>query len=220
MRPSTLVGMSGHMVQVLAFMLFFVAASETMARDRERRINLWGGQATIVRPEGVRMKQQRNRVVMTAEGTDVKVVIERGQIPSKYRGVDNKRIARQARDRLRRQGHEVQPPLVAGKTVRIAFSGTRTVRVNTPRGVERIEVPWEGRLKWLRQTNHRTYQSIITIPEPEKRNPAVRKLRRAAGSLSVPPMKRKPLDRVKDTTASLPLLGERVGSWVPGWKIW
>jgi hypothetical protein len=149
----------------------------------------------------------------------VEVVVERGQIPRKYRGVNTDKMAQQARFRLRRQGYKIESFAVAGKAVRIAFSGTRTVRVDAPRGATRIKVPWDGRLKWLRQTDHRTYQSIISVPEPEKGNPSVKKLLRAAGSLSVPAMRRKPWDMVKDTTASLPLLGERVGSWMPGWRI-
>jgi hypothetical protein len=221
-RASLQFSMPLRLAPLLGVCLLVMNTPADAAADRERRLNLWGGQASITLPEGVRVKRSKqnvNRYVLTAGDTRVEVVVERGQIPRKYRAVNNDKIAKQARARLRRQGYKIESFAVAGKTVRIAFSGTRTVRVDTPRGPARIEVPWNGRLKWLRQTDHRTYQSIISIPEPEKRNPSVKKLLRAAGSLSVPPMRRKPWDRAKDTTASLPLLGERVGSWIPGWRI-
>ena len=211
-----------RLVPLLGVCLLVMNTPADAAADRERRLNLWGGQASIILPEGVlvkRSKQNVNRYVLTARDTRVEVVVERGQIPRKYRAVNNDKIAKQARARLRRQGYKIESLAVSGKTVRIAFSGTRSVRVDTPRGAARIKVPWYGRLRWLRQTDHRTYQSIISIPEPEKGNPSVKKLLRAAGSLSVPAMRRKPWDLVKDTTASLPLLGARVGSWMPGWRI-
>jgi hypothetical protein len=188
----------------------------------ERRMNLWGGQASIVRPEGVRIersKQSRNRYVLTAKGTKVKVVIERGLIPSKYRGASTERMAKEARKRLQRRGYKVEDFSVAGKTARIIFAGKRKVTVQTQMGPVEVQVPWRGQLRWLRQTNHRTFQSIVTVAEPERKNEAALRLRRAASSLRVPPMRAKVWDRVTDSAVGLPLLSEKVGSWMPGWKV-
>lgn len=176
----------------------------------------------MVRPEGVRIersKQNGNRYILTAKGTDVRVVVERGLIPSKYRGVSTEKMAQEARKRLQRRGYKVEGFSVAGKTARIIFAGKRAVVVQTPMGPVEAKIPWRGQLRWLRQTNHRTFQSIVTVPEPERKNEAVLRLRRAASSLRVPPMRAKLWDRVSDSAASLPLLSKRVGSWMPGWKI-
>lgn len=189
----------------------------------ERRIHLWGGQASILRPDGVRVersKRNENRYELTARGTDVKVIVERGLIPSKYRGVSTEKLAREARQRLKRQGYKLEDFSVAGKTARINFTGKRAVTVQTQMGPVEVQVPWRGRLRWLRQTNHRTYQSLVTVAEPERKKEEVLRLRRAAASLRVPPMRAKLWDRVTDSAAGLPLLSEKVGSWMPGWKIW
>jgi len=134
--------------------------------------------------------------------------------------VRTEKMAEEARKRLHRRGYKIENFSVAGKTARITFAGKRTVLVQTPKGSAEVKVPWRGQLRWVRQTNHRTYQSLVTIPEPERQKEAVKRLRRAALSLRVPSMRAKPFDRVANSVAGLPLLGERVGSWVPGWKIW
>lgn len=188
----------------------------------ERRIHLWGGQASIVRPEGVRIersKQNKNRYELTAKGTKVRVVIERVLIPSKYRAGSTEKMGREARKRLQRRGHKIEAFAVAGKTARVTFAGKQQVTVQTQVGPVEVEVPWIGHLRWVRQTNHRTYQSLVTIPEPERQNESVTRLRRAALSLRVPSMRCNPLDRVTNVTAALPLLSEKVGSWMPGWEL-
>lgn len=220
MKPSASIGI------VLPFVFFVLICDRSAAhsiKNSERRIDLWSGESFIVASKVVRVhssKKNQERYVLTAKGSDVRVVIERGLIPSQYRGADNQKIAGQAEQRLRHRGYTIERSSVVGKTVNIIFSGTRAVDVETPLGPMQVEIPFQGRLKWVRQTNHRTYQSLIVVPEPEKNKPAAGKLLRAAGSLSVPPMKRSPWDRVRDSTSSLPLLADRVGSWMPGWKVW
>jgi hypothetical protein len=208
---------------VCVSLIVLSGSADAAPEDRaERRMNLWGGQASIVRPEGVRIerfKQNKNRYELTAKGTKVRVVIERGLIPSKYRGTSTERMAKEARKRLQRRGYKVEDFAVAGKTARINFAGKRTVTVQTQMGPVEARVPWRGQLRWVRQTNHRTFQSIVTVPEPERDKEAVLRLRRASSSLRVPPMRAKLWDRVTDSASGLPLLSEKVGSWMPGWKI-
>jgi hypothetical protein len=209
-------------VACACFIIFSSSAFAGPDGRAERRVNLWGGQASIVRPEGVRIersKKSRNRYVLTAKSTDVRVVIERGLIPSKYRGTSTERMAKEARKRLQRRGYKVEDFAVAGKTARINFAGKRTVTVQTQMGPAEVRVPWRGQLRWVRQTNHRTFQSIITVPEPERNKEAVLRLRRASSSLRVPPMRANLWDRVTDSASGLPLLSEKVGSWMPGWGL-
>jgi len=208
-----------HRLGLLAAALFSMPITPAAAADGQAH-GLWNGEASIVLPPGVKKtRTAADRYLLTAVGTRVKVIIQRGQIPAKYRGVSTTKMAREARHRLLRRDYKIENFAVKGKTARITFSGTRQKIVPTEVGPLPVEVPWRGRLRWVRQTDHRTYQSVVTVPEPEEGKAAVRKLREAASSLRVPSKKTKPWDRATDAVTAFPLLGDKVGSWMPGWRI-
>jgi len=181
---------------------------------------LWAGQASIEVPKSVRLKKVRaDRYVLRMAGTEIEVTVDRGSIPSKYHGASTEKIARVARDRLRRQGHRIEAFAVAGKGANIIFSGVKRQTVKTPRGEMKIDVPWRGHLRWMRQTNHRTYQSLVVVSQAERGKRPADQLQRAAKSLRIPPMRRTARERMKTARGSVPMLTEKMGSWMPGWGL-
>jgi len=206
-------------IVLLAISCFALVTADGEAADA-RRYGLWGGQATLQLPKIVRVKRAGgNRYVLSAVGTKVEVTVDRGSIPSKYRGASTAKIARVARDRLRRQGHKIESFSVSGKAANIIFSGVKRQSVLTPRGDVQVEVPWRGRLRWLRQTNHRTYQSVVIVTDPERGKRMTTEMVRSARSLQIPPMRQTLRGRFKTAAGSVPLLTDKVGSWAPGWNV-
>lgn len=184
----------------------------------ERRHGLWGGEASVLVPQKVRLTRiAPNAYILRSDGTSVQVRINRGAIPAKYRSASTDRIGREARTRLRKNGYRIESYRRAGKMVDITFSGSEKKTMQTQIGPVVVKVLWDGELRWFRQTNHRTYESVVIVPEPESRKVAAVTLKRAAASLRIPSMRRQPLDRFRDTASALPLVWSRAASWLPGW---
>jgi len=194
------------------------------AEERDRKnYGLWGGQALISLPSEValpREKKKPNRYVAQLRGQSGgrQVILQRGQIPRRYSRVSTARMGTIARDRLERRGYDIHDFRVAGQAVTIRFSGSETRTIQTPRGPVEVRVPWRAQLRWIRQTDHWTYQSVLKMPKDDWEDPSYNALERVASSLRVPYKKASYRDRIKDTAASVPLAAQRVGSWFPGWN--
>lgn len=206
--------------------VFMLGAQETAsAGERERdSYRLWGGQAMISLPAAVKLPREKRKpnryVAQLREGTSGReVVLQRGQIPRRYSKVSTARMGAIARDRLKGKGYKIHDFRVAGRTVFIRFGGSETLTRQTPRGPVEISVPWQAQLRWIRQTDHRTYQSVLKMPKDDWEGPPYEALERVASSLRVPYKKISYRERIKDAAASVPLAAQRVGSWFPGWNL-
>lgn len=205
-----------------AAMLGTLGTAAAEERDRNR-YRLWGGQAMISLPSEValpREKKKPNLYVAQLRGRSGGrvVVLERGQIPRRYSRVSTARMGAIARDRLKRRGYDIHAFRVAGRTVSIRFGGSEPRTITTPLGSVEIQVPWRAELRWIRQADHQTYQSVLQMPKDDWEEPSYEALERVASSLRVPYKKASYRDRIKDTAASVPLAAQRVGSWFPGWN--
>lgn len=201
----------------------FSLSEQAEAAERDRNsYRLWGGQATIRLPAVVKVsreKTDRYAAELRGKSSGREVQFQRGQIPRKYNRVSTVRMGAIARDRLKGKSYDIHDFRVAGRTVTILFGGEETVKVQTPRGPLEVKVPWRAQLRWIRQTDHQTYQSVLKMPLSEWQDGSNRALERVASSLRVPRKKVSRRDRLKDAAAAAPLAGQRVGSWFPGWNL-
>jgi len=191
----------------LASALILLFLSDPVGAEGPGRGNygLWGGQAKIRLPAIVKLerkKSDRYLAKLRGKSGDHEVVLERGQIPRKYNRVSTERMGAIARDRLKDKDYKIIDFKAGGRTVTIVFGGTETVTVQTRVGPMQVQVPWRARLRWVRQTDHQTYQSMLRMPSSDWSGEDYEALRIVASSLRVPKKKVSHRDRLKDAAAS------------------
>lgn len=209
-------------VLAFALTLLFLSGPVCAADSDRSNYRLWGGQAKIRLPAIVKLERKsadRYTARLRGKSSDQEVVLERGQIPRKYNRLSTERMGAIARDRLKDKDYKVHDFTTGGRTVTIVFGGTETLTVQTRVGPMQVQVPWKARLRWIRQTDHQTYQSMLRMPSSDWSGEGYEALKVVASSLRVPKKKVSHRDRLKDAAASAPLAGQRVGSWFPGWNL-
>jgi len=206
---------------ILVFALFFPSGHAGAAERDRGGYRLWGGQASIRLPAAVKVSRKKPGLYVAelrGEKGGREVELQRGQIPRKYNRVSTARMGAVARDRLKDRDYKIHEFGVAGRSVTIVFGGVETATEQTPRGAVEVKVPWRAQLRWIRQTDHQTYQSVLKMPSSEWEEGTNRALERVASSLRVPRKKVSRQNRLKDAAALAPSAGQRVGSWFPGWN--
>jgi len=191
----------------LASALILLFLSDPVGAEGPGRGNygLWGGQAKIRLPAIVKLERKsadRYTARLRGKSSDHEAVLERGQIPRKYNRVSTERMGAIARDRLKDKDYKIIDFKAGGRTVTIVFGGTETVTVQTRVGPMQVQVPWRARLRWVRQTDHQTYQSMLRMPSSDWSGEDYEALRIVASSLRVPKKKVSHRDRLKDAAAS------------------